>query len=75
MIIVKNILIMEQQNKKKYSNKFLYNKNLFGTNLRITEIQSVAGLEQLKELKKIQKKREEISKDYFNTNFKVPQFH
>jgi len=59
---------------KKYSNKFLYNKNLFGTNLRITEIQSVAGLEQLKELKKIQKKREEISKDYFRLISKYHNF-
>ena len=59
---------------KKYSNKFLYNKNLFGTNLRITEIQSVAGLEQLKELKKIQKKREEISKDYFKLISKYHNF-
>ena len=59
---------------KKYSNKFLYNKNIFGTNLRITEIQSVAGLEQLKEIKKIQKKREKISKKYFNLVLKYRNF-
>jgi len=34
--------------------------------LRLTEIQSFAGLEQLKNLKKVQKKREIISKEYFN---------
>ncbi len=50
----------------KNSEKFLYNKDYFGTNLRITEIQSYAGLEQLQKLKKIQRKREKISKDYFN---------
>ena len=52
--------------KTKNSEKFVYNKNSFGTNLRITEIQSVAGLEQLKNLKKVQKKREKMSKNYFS---------
>ena len=51
--------------KKNSSEKFIYNKDIFGTNLRITEIQSVAGIEQLKNIKKIQKKRENIAKDYF----------
>ncbi len=51
-----------KDNKK--TEKFIYNKDYFGTNLRITEIQSCAGLEQLKKLKKIQKKRENISKSY-----------
>jgi len=51
--------------KFKNSEGFVYNKNSFGTNLRITEIQSVAGLEQLKSLKNTQKKREKMSKDYF----------
>tara|TARA_B100000795_G_scaffold263833_1_gene243518 strand:+ start:742 stop:1899 length:1158 start_codon:yes stop_codon:yes gene_type:complete len=51
---------------KKSSEKFLYNKDYFGTNLRITEIQSVAGLEQLKNLRKIQTKREKMSKSYFH---------
>ena len=50
----------------KNSYKFIYNKDHFGTNLRITEIQSCAGIEQLKNLKNIQKKREKMSKDYFN---------
>ena len=50
---------------KKKSQKFLYNKNSFGTNMRITEIQSASGLEQLKKLKLIQKKREKMSNDYF----------
>jgi dTDP-4-amino-4,6-dideoxygalactose transaminase len=50
----------------KNSEKFVYNKNSFGTNLRITEIQSIAGIEQLKDLKKIQKIREKISYNYFN---------
>ena len=36
--------------KKKNSEKFIYNKDYFGTNLRITEIQSYAGLAQLKSL-------------------------
>ena len=49
---------------KKNSEKFVYNKDYFGTNLRITEIQSVAGLEQLKDLKKVQNKRERMSKSY-----------
>lgn len=53
------------KNNKK-TEKFIYNKDYFGTNLRITEIQSFAGLSQLKNLKKIQKKRENISKSYFN---------
>ena len=49
----------------KNSEKFLYNKDYFGTNLRITEIQSFAGLDQLKKLKNIQKNRQQISKNYF----------
>ena len=52
-------------NTKKKSEKFIYNKNYFGTNLRLTEIQSFAGLEQLKNLRKVQKRREIISKEYF----------
>ncbi len=52
--------------KNKITEKFIYNKDNFGTNLRITEIQSYAGLEQLKGLKRVQKKRENISKSYFN---------
>tara|TARA_B100000989_G_scaffold298523_1_gene288251 strand:- start:1644 stop:2807 length:1164 start_codon:yes stop_codon:yes gene_type:complete len=51
--------------KKKSSEKFIYNKDIFGTNLRITEMQSVAGIEQLKNIKITQKKREEIAKGYF----------
>ena len=47
--------------KIKNSYKFIYNKNSFGTNLRLTEIQSFAGLQQLKNLRKIQKKRQKIS--------------
>ena len=54
------------KNDKKNFNKFIYNKDSFGTNLRLTEIQSCSGLEQLKNLKKIQIKREKMSKDYFN---------
>ena len=49
----------------KNTEKFIYNKDYFGTNLRLTEIQSFAGLEQLKNLKKVQKKKENISKSYF----------
>ena len=56
----------KQKNNKKKFNKFIYNKDSFGTNLRLTEIQSCAGLEQLKNLKKIQLKRERMSRDYFN---------
>ena len=52
--------------KNKKTKKFIYNRDYFGTNLRITEIQSFAGLEQLKNLKKVQKKRENISKSYFD---------
>lgn len=48
------------------SEKFVYNKNFFGTNLRITEIQSISGLLQLKDLRKIQKKREKMSMSYYN---------
>ena len=51
---------------KKNPQSFVYNKNSFGTNLRITEIQSVAGLEQLKNLKNIQKKREKMSRNYYD---------
>ena len=53
------------KNNKK-TEKFIYNKDYFGTNLRLTEIQSFAGLEQLKNLKKVQKKKENISKSYFD---------
>jgi len=53
------------KNNKK-TEKFIYNKDYFGTNLRITEIQSLAGLEQLKHLKNVQRKREYISKKYFD---------
>ena len=58
--------------KKSSSEKFIYNKDIFGTNLRITEIQSVAGIEQLKNIKIIQKKIEEIAKGYFKilSNYK-----
>ena len=52
--------------KNKKTEKFIFNKDYFGTNLRITEIQSFAGLEQLKNLKKVQKKKENISKSYFD---------
>jgi dTDP-4-amino-4,6-dideoxygalactose transaminase len=52
--------------KNKKTEKFIYNKDYFGTNLRLTEIQSFAGLEQLKNLKKVQKKKENISKIYFD---------
>ena len=37
----------------KKTEKFIYKKDHFGKNLRITEIQSLAGLEQLKDLKNI----------------------
>jgi len=53
------------KNNKK-TEKFIYNKDYFGTNLRLTEIQSYAGLEQLKNLKKVQQKKENISKYYFD---------
>ena len=43
---------MEVFKSRKKTEKFIYNKDFFGTNLRITEIQSVAGLDQLKNLKK-----------------------
>ena len=46
----------------KKTEKFIYNKDYFGTNLRITEIQSFAGLEQLKDLNKIQKKEKLFQK-------------
>jgi len=59
---------------KKKSNKFIYNKNSFGTNLRITEIQSIAGLDQLKNLKKVQKIRENISKNFFKIIIKYKKF-
>ena len=50
----------------KNSDKFIYNKDYFGTNLRITEIQSIAGIGQLKDLRKTQIKREKMSKSYFH---------
>ena len=53
-------------NNNKSSDKFIYNKNYFGTNLRITEVQSISGLEQLKDLKKIQLKREKMAKNYYD---------
>lgn len=51
---------------KKNSEKFVYNKDYFGTNLRLTEIQSFSGIQQLHNLTKIQKIREKMSKDYFD---------
>ena len=59
---------------KKISEKFIYNKENFGTNLRITEIQSYAGLAQLRNLKKVQKKRDNISKSYFNLISKYQKY-
>ncbi len=59
---------------QKNLNKFVYNKDYFGTNLRITEIQSIAGLEQLKNLKKIQKTRDKIAKDYFDVISKYNKY-
>ena len=59
---------------KKNSYKFIYNKDSFGTNLRITEIQSCAGLEQLKNLNKVQVKREKMSYDYFNLILKYKKY-
>ena len=58
----------------KDSNQFIYNKDYFGTNLRITEIQSFAGLKQIKNLKKIQLKREKIAKNYFDLILKYQNF-
>ena len=49
------------KNNKK-TEKFIYNKDYFGTNLRITEIQSFAGLSQLKNLKKFSKKEKKFPK-------------
>mgnify|MGYP001266894841 CR=1 FL=1 len=57
---------------QKNLNKFIYNKDYFGTNLRITEIQSFAGLEQLKNLKKIQNKRDKLAKNYFDI---ISEYH
>ncbi len=59
---------------KSKSEKFIYNKDYFGTNLRITEIQSLAGIEQLNKLKKIQKKREIMAKSYFDLIIKYPDY-
>ena len=59
---------------KKNSDKFIYNKDYFGTNLRITEIQSIAGLEQLKYLKNIQIIRDTMAKDYFNLISKYQKY-
>ncbi len=59
---------------KNNSEKFVYNKDDFGTNLRITEIQSFAGIEQLKTLKQVQKKRERISKIYFDLILKYSKY-
>ena len=41
----------------KDTEKFIYNKDNFGTNLRLTEIQSLSGLEQLKFKKNSKKER------------------
>jgi dTDP-4-amino-4,6-dideoxygalactose transaminase len=51
---------------EKNLDKFIYSKDYFGTNLRITEIQSIAGLEQLKNLEKIQIYRDKVAKNYFD---------
>jgi len=59
---------------KKNSYKFIYNKDYFGTNLRLTEIQSFAGLEQLRKIRVIQKKREKMSKSYFRLISKYPNY-
>jgi dTDP-4-amino-4,6-dideoxygalactose transaminase len=62
------------QKKIQNQEKFIYNKDLFGTNLRLTEIQSFAGLEQLKCLKQTQKKRQKIAKDYFKLISKYKKY-
>ena len=61
-------------NNNQRSERFIYNKNYFGTNLRITEMQSIAGLEQLKDLKKIQLKREKMAKDYYDIVLKYQNY-
>ena len=57
--------------KKINSDRFIYNKNYFGTNLRLTEIQSCSGLEQLKDLKEDPKKKRKNVKRLFRYNFKI----
>lgn len=59
---------------KRKFNEFIYNKNSFGTNLRLTEIQSAAGIAQLKNLQSTQRKREKMSKNYYNLILKYKYF-
>ena len=53
---------------------FCFFTNFFGTNLRLTEIQSLAGIEQLKDLKKIQKKREKMALEFHKITLKYKNY-
>jgi len=52
------------KNKKNLKKKFIYNKDFFGTNYRLTEIQSSSGIYQLKNINKNLKKRRFIANIY-----------
>ena len=50
--------------KKNLEQKFVYNKDFFGTNYRLTEVQSVVGINQLKKINDTLKKRNYIAQGY-----------
>ena len=54
------------KNKKNLKKKFIYNKDFFGSNFRLTEVQSSVGILQLRKIEKTLKKRRYIAKRYQN---------
>ena len=55
---------LSHKNKKNFKKKFIYNKDFFGSNYRLTEIQSSVGILQLKKIEKTLAKRRYIAKKY-----------
>lgn len=50
--------------RKNLKQKFIYNKDFFGSNYRLTEVQSIVGINQLKKINKTLKKRNYIAEKY-----------
>ncbi len=58
---------LSNKNIKNKKQKFVYNKDFFGTNYRLTEVQSSVGIYQLKKIEVTLKKREFIAEKYKKT--------
>ena len=55
---------MSYKKKKNLEQKFVYNKDFFGSNYRLTEVQSSVGILQLKNINKTLIKRKFIAEKY-----------